>query len=252
MSKEIMKNKLKKRLENGEKTVGAWMTIPHTDISEALSTLPFDWFVFDQEHSTLDDQLSQQLMQGMRGTDVTPLVRVAWNDMVLIKKALDTGAYGVIIPWVNSKEDAVNAVRACKYPPEGVRGCGPRRTTLLDPEYLETVNDELLIIVQIETREAINNVEEILAVDGIDGFFLGPVDLSTSLGHMGDVQHPEVQHAIEEVFNTGTEMNAISGIWKGAGMTIKERIEEGWQMVSLGMDIEFLMKGSRDVLSYGE
>ncbi len=243
-----MKNTLKKRLENREKTVGAWMTIPHTDISESLSTLPFDWFVFDQEHSALDDQLTQQLMQGMRGTKITPLVRVAWNDMVLIKKALDTGAYGVIVPWVNDREDAIAAVEACKYPPEGVRGCGPRRTILLDPEYLETVNDELLIIVQIETREAVDNVEEILAVDGVDGFFLGPVDLSTSLGHLAQVDHPEVKEAIDHVFSVGKDLGVISGIWKGAGMTIRERLEEGWQMVSLGMDIEFLVNGAQNVL----
>ena len=224
------------------------MTIPHTDIVEALSTLPFDWFLFDQEHSALDDQLSQELMQVIRGTEVTPLVRVAWNDTVLIKKALDTGAYGLIIPWVNSREDAIRAVRSCKYPPEGVRGCGPRRTILLDPEYLSTVNDELLIIVQIETREAVVNVEEIVSTEGVDGFFVGPVDLSTSLGHMGSIEHPEVQESIEHIFSVGKDSDVISGIWKGAGMTIKERFSEGWQMIALGMDIEFLMKGSRGSL----
>jgi 2-keto-3-deoxy-L-rhamnonate aldolase RhmA len=245
---DSMKNHLKRRLKKGEKTVGAWMTIPHMDIAEAVSTLPFDWVVFDQEHSALDDQLSQELMQGMRGTEVTPLVRVAWNDMVLIKKALDTGAYGVIVSWVNSREDAARAVRSCKYPPEAVRGCGPRRTILLDPDYLKTVNDELLIVVQIETREAVTNVEEILSTEGVDGFFVGPVDLSTSLGHMGSINHLEVQESIDRIFTVGKELGVISGIWKGAGMTVKERLAEGWQMMALGMDIEFLMKGSRELL----
>ncbi len=243
-----MKNELKMRLKKGEKTVGAWITIPHTDISEALSTLPFDWFVFDQEHSALDDQLTQQLMQGMRGKSVTPLVRVAWNDMVMVKKALDTGVQGVIIPWINRREDAINAVKYCKYPPEGVRGCGPRRTVLLDPDYLKTVNDELLIIVQIETQEAVDNVEEILSVEGVDAFFLGPIDLSTSMGLMEQVEHPKVQEAIAKVFEVGKELGVVSGIWQGAGTTIKERLEEGWQMVALGMDIDFLMNGARDLL----
>ncbi len=244
----IMKNELKRRLKKGEKTVGAWLTIPHTDISESLSTLPFDWFVFDQEHSTLDDQLTQQLMQAMRGNKVTPLIRVAWNDPVLIKKALDTGAYGVIVPWVNSRKDALRAVKACKYPPQGVRGCGPRRTILLDPDYLKTANDEILIIVQIETEEAANKAEEILSVEGVDGFFIGPFDLSASMGIMGQISHKRVQDAINKVFEVGKKIGVASGIWQGVGMTIKERLEEGWQMVALGMDINFLMDGARRAL----
>ncbi|HDM23124.1 MAG TPA: hypothetical protein ENG20_05005 [Methanomicrobia archaeon] len=242
-----MKNELKARLKRGEKTVGAWITIPHMDVSEALSTLPFDWFVFDQEHSALDDQITQELIQAVKG-EVTPIVRVAWNDMVMIKKALDTGVEGIIIPWVNSKEDAVKAVKFCKYPPEGVRGCGPRRTIILDPDYLKTVNDELLIIVQIETQEAVKNAEEIMSVDGIDAFFVGPFDLSSSMGLMGQIDHPKVRDAIERVFEAGKNAGIASGIWQGAGMSIRERLEEGWQMVALGMDINFLMDGARSIL----
>ncbi len=243
-----MKNELKTRLKKGEKTVGAWITVPHTDISEALSTLPFDWFVFDQEHSALDDQLTQQLMQAMRGKKVTPIVRVAWNDMVMIKKALDTGVQGIIIPWVNNREDAIKAVKFCKYPHEGVRGCGPRRTILLDPDYLKTVNDELLIIVQIETQEAVDNVKEIMSVDGVDAFFVGPFDLSASMGLMGRIEHPRVQESINKIFEAGKNAGIVSGIWQGAGMTIRERLEEGWQMIALGMDINFLMDGAQSIL----
>jgi len=242
-----MKNKLKKKLKKGEKTVGAWITIPHTDISESLSTLSFDWFVFDQEHSVLDEDISQKLMQAMKG-EVTPLIRVAWNDPVIIKKALDTGTYGVIIPWVNSKKDAENAIRACKYPPEGIRGVCPRRTLILDSDYLKTVNDEILIIVQIETEEAVNNAEEILSVRGVDGFFIGPFDLSASLGLMGQIDHKRVKNAIDSVFEAGKKLGVISGIWQGAGMKISERLNEGWQMVALGMDINFLMDGARRAL----
>ncbi len=242
-----MKNKLKSKLKKGERTVGAWITIPHTDISESLSTLDFDWFVFDQEHSVLDEDISQKLMQAMKG-EVTPLIRVAWNDPVIIKKALDTGTYGVIIPWVNSKNDAENVVRACKYPPEGIRGVCPRRTLILDSEYLKTVNDEILIIVQIETEEAVNNAEEILSVNGVDGFFIGPFDLSASMGIMGQIDHKRVKNAIDNVFEVGKKLGVISGIWQGAGMKVSERLNEGWQMVALGMDINFLMDGARQVL----
>lgn len=242
-----MKNELKFRLKKGEKTVGAWITIPHMDISESLSTLPFDWFVFDQEHSVLDEELSQKLMQAMKG-EVTPLIRVAWNDPIIIKKALDTGTYGVIIPWINNKNDAENAIKACKYPPEGIRGVCPRRTLILDSNYLNTVNDEILIIVQIETEEAVNNAEEILSVRGVDGFFIGPFDLSASMGIMGQIDHKRVKNAIDKVFEVGKKLGVISGIWQGAGMKISERLNEGWQMVALGMDIHFLMDGARQAL----
>lgn len=243
-----MRNELKWRLRRGEQTVGIWITIPHPDVSEALSTLPFDWFVFDQEHSPLDEQLTQELMQAMKGTRIAPLIRVAWNDPVLIKKALDTGAYGVIVPWVNSREDAVKAVRACRYAPEGIRGCGPRRTILLDPDYLKTANREILVIVQIETEEAVEKAEDILSTEGVDAFFIGPFDLSTSMGLMGQVTHPKVQKAINRVFEIGRKLGVASGIWCGAGMTLKERLEQGWQFLALGMDLDFLLNGARMVL----
>lgn len=244
-----MKNKLKRKLKSGEKTVGAWITIPHTDITESLSTLSFDWFVLDQEHSPIDHQITQELMQAISGDKITPLIRVAWNDPVEIKKALDTGAHGIIVPWVNTKEDAKKAVRSCKYPPEGIRGCGPRRTIILDPDYLKTANEEILIVVQIETREAVDNCREILSVEGIDGFFVGPFDLSTSMGHMGEIENPEVQKSIDRVFKTGKELNVASGIWRGGGKSIKERLEEGWQIVALGMDIQMLMGGAESAIT---
>jgi 2-keto-3-deoxy-L-rhamnonate aldolase RhmA len=243
-----LKNELKWRLHRGEQTVGAWISIPHPDVSEALSTLPFDWFVFDQEHSPLDDQLSQELMQAIKGTRVTPLIRVAWNDPVMIKKALDTGAYGVVVPWVNSRDDAVKAVRACRYPPEGIRGCGPRRPQLFDPDYMSTANREILIIAQIETEEAVERAEEILSVEGVDVFFIGPFDLSTSMGLMGQITHPRVQEAIDKVFKVGKKLDVASGIWCGAGMTVRERLKQGWQFISLGTDLNLLLSGAQMTL----
>lgn len=239
-----MKNDLKWRLRRGEQTFGAWITIPHMDVSEALSTLPFDWFVFDQEHSPLDDQLSQELMQAMKGTRVIPLIRVAGNDPVLIKKALDTGAHGVVVPLVGTKDDAVKAVKACKYPPEGIRGCGPRRMSILDPDYIGTANNEILVIVQIETKEAIDNAEEILSVEGVDAFFIGPYDLSISMGLGGQIKDSRVQQAIDNVFEVGRKLRVASGIWCGGGLTIRERLMQGWQLIAIGMDLNFLLEGA--------
>ena len=124
----------------------------------------------------------QQMLQAMNGTECIPIVRPQWNDPVQIKRILDIGAYGVIIPWVNSKEEAENAVRACKYPPEGIRGFWPRRAGRFDPDYFETANEEILVAVQVETKQALKNLDEILSVPGIDACYIGPYDLSYSLG----------------------------------------------------------------------
>jgi len=244
-----MFNTLKRDLKNGKQTFGIWVTIPHNDVAECLSHLAFDWFVFDQEHSPLDDQLSQQLMQAMGNTTVTPIIRVAWNDPVLIKKALDTGAHGIIVPYVNTRADAERAVGACLYPPRGIRGCGPRRGVILDPDYLTTANDEVLIVIQIETEEAVENVEEILSVEGIDAYFVGPYDLSASMGLLGDLSNMKVQAAIAKVRESGRGAGLPGGLWMGAGTSLEQRIREGWQFISLGMDVNLLMDGGTSALA---
>ena len=242
-----MRNELKRRLKAGERTLGLWMSIESPIVSELLSGLGFDWFVFDLEHSPLDVYTAQTLMQAMR-EETTPIIRVAWNDPVLIKLALDVGTYGVVIPWVNNREEARRAVEACKYPPEGIRGCGPRRSALFDPEYFKTANDEILVIAQIETREAVENIEEIASVDGIDVFFIGPYDLSASYGYLGRLEAPPVQRAIERVLEVAKEAGVAPGIYGGGGKTPRERYDEGFQFIALGEDLDLLRRGAREVL----
>jgi 2-keto-3-deoxy-L-rhamnonate aldolase RhmA len=244
-----MFNVLKRNLISGKQTFGLWITIPHGDVSECLSRVPFDWFVFDQEHSPLDDQLSQQLIQAMGATEVTPLIRVAANDPVLIKKALDTGAHGVVIPYVNTREDAERAVSACLYPPRGMRGCGLRRGKIIDPDYLLTANDEMFVMVQVETVEAVENVEAILSVEGVDAYFVGPYDLSASMGILGELSNPQLQEAIASVFAVGQRLGRPGGLWMGAGLSLEERVREGWQFLSLGMDIDLLMTAGKTALA---
>ena len=142
----------------------------------------FDYFVFDTEHSPLNIYQTQTFMHAMRGDATSPIVRVWWNDIVAIKRALDIGAQGVLVPWINDKKAAELAVKATRYAPDGLRGCGPRRASLFDPEYLETADDEIIVICQIETREAVDNIEEIASVEGVDVTYIGPSDLSASFG----------------------------------------------------------------------
>jgi 2-keto-3-deoxy-L-rhamnonate aldolase RhmA len=209
-----------------------------------MSSLGFDYFVFDTEHSPLDIYMAQTLMQAMRGdSNTTPIVRVWWNDIVAIKRALDIGAYGVLVPWINNKDQAELAVKATRYAPKGLRGCGPRRASMFDPNYYETIDDEILVICQIETKEAVENIEEIVAVEGVDVSYIGPSDLSASYGHLGNKSHPDVQKAIDRVYDATKGAGKATGIHFASGTTIKARMEKGYNMITLGNDLIYMKNG---------
>ncbi len=243
-----MKNPVKRRLKAGAQTYGVWMTVESPIVTEYLSTLGFDWFVFDTEHSPLDIYQVQTLMQAMRGDRTTPLVRVVWNDLVPIKRALDVGAYGVVVPWVNTREEAEIAVQACRYAPRGLRGCGPRRAAMFDAEYLATADDEVLVIAQIETKRAVENIEAILSVDGIDVSYIGPADLSASYGHLGNMAHPEVQQAIDRVYDASRAADVATGVHMGAGKSIMDRVVKGYDFITVGSDLQFFQAGATALL----
>lgn len=160
-------NRVKARLRAGEVSVGSWLTSGSPLIAEVMAHVGFDWLVVDTEHGAIGIETAQSMLQAISTTETVPLVRVAWNDVALIKRALDIGAYGVVVPMVSTREDAVNAVRFSKYPPEGIRGIGGVRRLLYGgPDYLSHANEEILVVVQIETAEAVRNAEEILLGGG--------------------------------------------------------------------------------------
>jgi 2-keto-3-deoxy-L-rhamnonate aldolase RhmA len=212
--------------------------------SEMMSAQGFDYFVIDTEHAPLDMRIAQTLMQAMRpDSKTTPIVRVWWNDLVAIKRALDIGAYGVLVPWINNKKEAEMAVKATRYAPYGLRGCGPRRAKMFDPDYFETADKEILVICQIETKEAVKNIENICAVEGVDVTYIGPADLSASYGHLGNQSHPDVQKAIDKVYDATKAAGLATGIHEASGLTIKERIEKGYNFITLGNDLIYMRKG---------
>jgi 2-keto-3-deoxy-L-rhamnonate aldolase RhmA len=239
-----MKNELKRRLRANEQVYGTWITVESPMSSEMMSSMGFDYFVIDTEHAPLDMQMAQTLMQAMRpGTKTTPIVRVWWNDLVQIKRALDIGAHGILVPWVNNKEDARMAVKATRYAPGGLRGCGPRRASMFDPDYLKTADKEVLVVVQIETKEAVKNIEDICSVEGVDVTYIGPADLSASYGHLGDQSHPDVQKAIDKVYDATKAAGLATGVHEASGSTIKARMDKGYNMVTLGNDLIYMKKG---------
>ena len=179
-------------------------------------------------------------VQAMKGSDTVPLVRCPWNDFVAVKRILDAGAQGVLIPYVNTREEAENAVRACKYPTKGIRGVSgsPRAPGYGQNigKYLQRANDEIFIMTAVETQEAVNNVDEILQVEGLDGLFIGPMDLASSMGFAGDSSQPEVQSAIqsieEKVFASGKFLATTTGNWEQAN----KLFERGYSMLMLMSD----------------
>ncbi|MEE8420516.1 MAG: aldolase/citrate lyase family protein [Dehalococcoidales bacterium] len=244
-----MKNPLKEKLNRGEAVIGTFVSIGHPDVAEWLSRLGFDWLLLDSEHSPTSLETLQVMMQGMNGSPCVPLVRPQWNDSVIIKRVLDAGAYGVLIPWVNSKEQAEKAVSACKYPPQGLRGFGPRRAGMFDPDYFTTANDEILVTVQIETEEALKNLDDIMAVPGIDACYIGPWDLSVSLGFGVPPKWDEPRYVA--AFDRVLEVAARHG--KPAGMfanmdNIEWALEKGFRFNTVDNDDIFLLRGARMAL----
>jgi 2-keto-3-deoxy-L-rhamnonate aldolase RhmA len=246
-----LENQLKEVLRKGEVTFGAWATIGHPDVAEVMSNAGFDWMIFDTEHAPLSIETVQVLLQAISGTGVTPIIRVAWNDIVLIKRALDIGAKGILIPWINTREDAERAIKACRYPTAGLRGVGPRRAArygLELDEYLATANNNLLVILQIETAEAVKNAEEILSVPGVDAFFIGPNDLSSSLGFLGKANHPKALEATEKTLRVGKRLGVAAGIHATNLDLAIQQAKDGFQLIALGADFDFLLNECRDSL----
>ncbi len=245
-----MKNLLKEKLKKGQPVIGTFVGLGHPDVTEWLSRQGFDFLLLDAEHGPLGFDTLQQMMQSMNGTGCVPIVRPQWNDPVIIKRVLDIGAYGVLIPWVNSRLEAENAVKACKYPPAGIRGYGPRRAAMLDPNYYATANDEILISVQIETEQAINNLEDILSVPGIDSCYIGPMDLSSNMGFgiPPKWNEPRYQTAFERVLRVAQQHGVPSGLYASKD-NIKWAVEKGFKMNTVDDADTFLVRGAQIGLS---
>jgi 2-keto-3-deoxy-L-rhamnonate aldolase RhmA len=200
---EVFRNDLKWKLKDGKKVIGAWLQLTSPMTAELIAKTGPDFVMIDMEHGPGDFQMLIQQCQAVMPHGVCPLARAPWNEFVTIKRMLDAGVYGLLIPYVNTREEAEMAVKACKYPTEGIRGVAASTRAagfgLDGRRYLENANRELLIITQVETATAVENIDEILAVPGIDGIFIGPNDLATSMGYLANPGEPKVQEAIRYV-----------------------------------------------------
>ena len=236
----LIDNTVKRRLKAGEATAGAWLQLCSPIAAEIMAGAGFDWLLIDMEHGHGDYQTLLAQLQASGGGATVPLVRVEANDPAVIKRVLDLGAYGVMIPWVSGRQACEAAVGACRYPPDGMRGmAGSHRAAgfgRFAPDYWKRANAEILVIIQIETVEALREVDAMLAVPGVDVVFVGPTDLSAALGHVGDPKHPEVVEAIATIERAarkaGVALGTISRNWD----EVKALYARGYHMVTLGSD----------------
>ena len=248
-----MKNRLKELLLTGKPAIGTLVQIPSAPAVEILAQAGFDWLLIDAEHGPIDIETLHGMIRATSGTNTTPTVRVARNLDWLAKRVLDIGALGVMMPGVNSGEEALTAVRAVRYPPEGNRGVGPTfaalRWGLTAADYIENANREVMAILQIEHVDAVERIEEILAVPGIDLPLIGPYDLSASMGLLGQAAHPKVQEAIGRVLAVAKKAGLPVGIFGTTADEINRYIEQGFQGILVGVDTAFLTAGAKGMLS---
>jgi 2-dehydro-3-deoxyglucarate aldolase len=239
-----MLKSLRSRILDKELTLGSWLSFGYPYSAEIMAKAGFEWMVIDLEHGAIDMGEARSLIQIIDLAGCTPLVRVAVNEPVRIKQALDAGARGVIVPMVNTPREAEAAVKAAYYPPAGSRGVGLARAQDFGfgfEAYRVEAAAETIVIVQIEHIDAVRNLDAILAVTGVDGFMVGPYDLSGSVGHPGDFNHPAVRDAMKEVGRVAKEASKPAGyhVVHPDRELLKAKIDEGFTLIAYGDDMVF-------------
>lgn len=245
MNHELPQNRFKKAIAAGQQQIGLWVSLASPYAAEVVAGSGFDWLVIDGEHSPneVDNTLAQ--LQAIAAYPVMPVVRPAWNDTVLIKRHLDIGAQTLLVPYVSTAAEAQKAVAAARYPGRGARGvAGVTRAARFGrvQDYARRAEEELCMLVQVETRQALDNLEAIARTDGVDGVFIGPADLAAALGHLGDAQHAEVQSAIKDAIARIRACGKPAGILATDEASTRRYIEWGTLFTAVGLDIMVLAR----------
>ena len=233
-----------------ERLIGCWASLASPISTEVLGHAGFDWLLIDAEHAPNDlNSIMLQLM-ALKGSPSAAVVRPQWVEPVLLKRLLDLGVYNFLMPFVESAEQAAEAVAATRYPPQGIRGIAiAQRSNQYGyvPDYFERINDNIAVLVQIESRPALDAVEQIARVEGVDALFIGPSDLSASLGHFGKPNHPEVQAAMAHIVGAARAAGKPVGILSGNEADCRRYLEMGMTVVAVGLDVVLLRNASREL-----
>jgi 4-hydroxy-2-oxoheptanedioate aldolase len=239
----VRENTLKSMWARGEAVVNGWLSIPSAFSAEVMAHQGFDSLVVDMQHGVVDYQVAVTMLQAISTTKVIPLARVPWNDPARLMKILDAGVYGVICPMVNTRAEAEALVRACKYPPRGHRSWGPVRASLYaGADYGDRANEDTIVMPMIETKEAVDNLDEILSVPGVDAVYVGPSDLSLALGckpRLDQTDAPVVE-AQQRIVEACKRHNVVAGIHNATAAYAVKMIAAGYRFVTLASDSRFM------------
>ena len=248
----MRENRLKTIWREGGAVVNGWLHVPSSFSAEVMAHAGWDSLTIDMQHGPVDYASLVQMLQAISTTDTVPVVRVPWNDPGLIMRVLDAGCYAVICPMINTREEAEAFVGACRYPPEGYRSYGPFRATLYGgQDYTDHANETVVTMAMIETREALENLDEILGVKGLDAVFVGPSDLGQSLGHGPgmDRDEPAVLEAMDRVLAAANERGLVSGIFTGSPEYASRMVEKGFRFVTISSDARLMASAAAGVVA---
>jgi 4-hydroxy-2-oxoheptanedioate aldolase len=247
MRSDLPQNSFKRGLASGKPQIGLWLSMTSPVATEIVAGAGFDWVLVDMEHSANDLAEVASHLRAAEGGTAEPVVRVPWNEPVIVKRILDVGARSLLLPFVQSAEEARRAVQATRYPPKGIRGvAGTTRANRYGrvADYVKRCEDEICVLVQVETRKAHAAIEEIAAVDGVDGIFIGPADLSADFGHPGQWQRPEIWTAIMEAGARIKKAGKAAGFLSAREDEVRKVLEAGWNFVAVGADVGILARQS--------
>ena len=246
-------NKVKQMMKNGKPVINGWLQIPSTVSTEVMAQQGWDSLTIDMQHGLVDYSNALPMLQTISTTEVTPLARVNWNEPGQIMKILDAGCYGIICPMINNREEADKFVQACMYPPRGFRSYGPIRGLIYGgSDYQEHANDEILKFAMIETKEALENLDSIMSTPGLDGIYVGPSDLSLSIGEVPEFDRPENSKAYFEILRIlehSKKNNIFAGIHNGTSDYANKMIKKGFNFVSIGADQRSLAEGAKTIIN---
>ncbi len=248
----MRKNKIKQMMQQGKPVINGWLQIPSTVSTEVMSQQNWDSLTIDLQHGLIDYSNALTMLQTISSTEITPLARVNWNEPGQIMKILDAGSYGVICPMVNNKKEAEKFVQACMYPPDGYRSFGPIRGLIYGgSDYPKHSNDELLKLAMIETKESLENLDEIMSVSGLDGIYIGPSDLSLALGEEPGFDKNKNTKAYSEIcriLEHAKKNNIFAAIHNGTAEYALNMIELGFNLVTVGSDHISISAQSKSIL----
>ena len=250
MNAQLPKNAFKEAVRAGRTQVGLWCSLSNNIAAEVIADAGFDWILVDTEHAPNELPMVLSQLQALVGGTAFPLVRPVWNDTVVMKRLLDIGVQNFLVPYVQTPEEARAAVAATRYPPEGVRGVAvTHRANRYGrvKDYHKRANEEICLLLQIETRLALKNLDAIAAVEGVDGLFIGPSDLAAALGHLGQPSHPEVRAAIEEAFQHIRRSGKAPGILAPIEAEARHWLSQGCVVLAVGSDVGLLARHSEEL-----